>query len=255
MAAGRVLTLTLRGDAVTPETLPIEELGALLQELGKGIRALGAANADFGLALAELHHGSINLAFATDDLDRASAPVLRYATALQKRALAGLPEPTQKSMRHIRNICKKKSMTATLGAMPAPDMVVVVDSHFEFEDDPSRIRGQTTLYGILRRAGGAKPALELHMEGGARVTCEATKEFVLACADRLYSPVGIEGTAWYEPDELKMVRFKAHRLLPYRRAPMSEGLRAIADMAGDTDWTQAANPGQLAKELRHGGAE
>lgn len=114
--------------------------------------------------------------------------------------------------------------------------------------------GKTTLYGTLIGVGGVNPPrARLRLLNGNLVNCNITERNNIQVArqlgERLYSEVGVYGTARWDLRDMSLNYFQIERITEYSRKPVDEALHALYSIAGE-NYDRVGDIEQLIAEIR-----
>lgn len=94
------------------------------------------------------------------------------------------------------------------------------------------LKGETNLYGLVVRVGGVKPVVRLETINGQSISCEGDIETIKKLGEKLYSRVGVSGTAYWNQKSLEIRHFRIKDILPYQDTPIDEAFKELAVLAG-----------------------
>jgi hypothetical protein len=86
------------------------------------------------------------------------------------------------------------------------------------------LRGETQIYGVLERVGGADPGFTLRVSEHQTIHGGLSEELAIELAPRLYSWVGITGIAEWNPLTGDVEAFRATAALSYRWTPFRKAM-------------------------------
>lgn len=106
------------------------------------------------------------------------------------------------------------------------------------------LRGETQIYGVLERVGGADPRFTLRVSEHEAIHGGLSEELAIALAPRLYSWVGMTGIAEWNPLTGDVEAFKATGALSYSGTPFRKAMdllrQSVAEYLEDDDEVEAA---------------
>ena len=249
----KILTLVI--DDKKPTELPIEDLGTLLHLLGKALKAANpSASSEYNLkySLVSLESGSTVLAYSSNN---------SYIGALQAKELTRqMADPEKrrsvKSYRNFQDKCNELN-TAIL-FFPGRDEKPALRLVPEKPPKQATFTGQTTIFGVLERIGGASVVSAHVRQHGMEkiINVTLTRDMATQMAQYLYKDVRIDGEAVWDAESLEIVTFTARGFETFNPIPIKDTLIKLAQLTGLGIWH---NTGQTIEEalldLRGGGED
>ena len=97
--------------------------------------------------------------------------------------------------------------------------------------ETSQLAG-TTIYGKLLQVGGEPPIAIIDVAGtGHLIECTFDKSLARQLGKRIYTWVGLNGTATVEDVNLKVVAFAIEAMTPYKGTPVDEAFAKLSEIA------------------------
>jgi hypothetical protein len=109
--------------------------------------------------------------------------------------------------------------------------------------------GQTVVYGYVLRIGGDPAKVLLRIPGRNSLACDATLEMVKKLAPRLYTWVGLEGTAKWNPKDFYVEEFKIEGILDYEESAVYQAVEEISNLIGPY-YRDVIDPDSYISDLR-----
>jgi hypothetical protein len=185
---------------------------------------------DIILGLTEVQSKSLGLRF-TPSIPQIIIPEFeRLADTIQRRLFDLLPHEAREALRKIATFTRKNRCVAQLRTGNREVILATVEPDLVIPAAP-RLRIQTTIYGRVVNAGGKSPNAHLETLQGQMVICKGTQSQVKQLAERLYSFVGVIGTACCNVDTLDIDEFEIKDVLPYEDTPIVEAVRMLGEVA------------------------
>ena len=257
------LEITIRGEGVTPSTVPLRELIDLLDRFERAVTSVAIdrlrspgfpyPRERVDVSVIDVAAGSCVSTLILNPLGAEAAASLVEAVA--KNRIEGLPE---RARNHLRELWKQTFANAW--DLVAFSGSAIGHADLRFDGPVARwrsYRGVTTVYGVCHRIGerGRSASLKLLDGTGLKVRL-ASPELGGRLGERAGESVGLTGEAVWDSGSGKILAFRADELTPYRdREPgqsrprsVMEGLRALAEVAGDR-WDDV-DPEAFVRELR-----
>lgn len=179
---------------------------------------------------------SLDLQFQSPYPEAISRAYRLVAGAIASERFGDIPTPALRKLKSVRAFIRKVSGhaefwevfddQATQLATMTPSIVIEVPL--------DALRGVTTLYGRVVRVGGEKKqtvSLRL-LDNSLLLVDAASEELAKQIAHRLYSRVGLIGTATYDPVSLSMLEFTANELSEYSETPLEDAFQSLREVLG-----------------------
>lgn len=243
-----VIEVRLIGDNVTPGNVRSRDIAELIASVEQMIASvvvrnnpqLGFQEDEIIIGLVAVHEGSLRLQFRVPEV-YAPAAIPAYnlvSSDVQRRDFSSLPLKTVESLRSIRSITVKYSATTEFGYNNghfAPLASITRDVPIEVQE--SRVSGTTTLYGVVVRIGGEKTTtVQMRLLNGDLLSCEIKgnqrRSIARQLAQRLYTEVGITGTAIWDTREWILEDFVIERITEYSPKGVAAALQSLYETMG-----------------------
>lgn len=107
---------------------------------------------------------------------------------------------------------------------------------------------ETDIYGQCVEIGGRPPRLVLITQTGEKLRIRLSEEMAKQVAKHLYEEIGLRVVAPFEAERYRVVDLKATAILPYRKTPLKDAIRALQQAAG-ADWAKIPDPDAFLREI------
>jgi hypothetical protein len=256
-AAPIAFELQVAGKDVFPETLALDDLADILKGMESsvvamaGVQDAGVDSKRLGLALVNIGRGSANLAFASLEPQIARRAFTSCSNAIRTGRIAELPPDARAGIGDLAKVARKRNVVLRLVPRPgdAADSEIRPDSTIP---SPGTIEGDTVLYGLVERIGGAgAPKLMLRLDGRGRLlSCDlADKEQARAVAQHLYDTVAASGRATWNAITWEIESFKVSSLRVHHKVSPIEAFRVLAEACPGA-WDGVEDVDGAIRELR-----
>ena len=243
------------GNELTPETLRLTDLAAVITEIEKAIapvisRESPEAAENFIISLKSVEEGSAKLRLASPYYFRAAqAAFVILALAIKENAYTKLPEETQKSLHSLRQLSRKRNWTFELRKDARRKLPLAQITPSAIEPATRTIRGFTTIYGQIMRTGGIQPKVQIQFLDGNLISCEVDKATAISLGSHLYSAGRFEGEAtWDLDDEYRIVGFRITDARDFVQAPVREAFNQLSEKIGK--FFSDVDPDEFVAQLR-----
>ena len=228
-----MIEIIFKGDNISPETFSNKKLFPLLEsytnalfEISKSKAPLAAEKADYAICRIEKGSYKVTVAdLAECDMEQSHAELL---TVIANDDYSVLPPAALENLQTLSAGLKKHSLVMEFFSKTGttislfPENVPVSLGTFE---------ELTTIYGELIAVGGKKPNIHLEIPGRKeQLICEVTKQQAHELAGKLYSDIGVYGTATIEIATMKMIRFKVEKIILYEPGNRNSTITALREI-------------------------
>jgi len=220
---------TLKIEAYTPETMPMERLAKYLAELAV---MLGERTA---VHFVRLEPGSTSVVHR---IEPEAVPKVRMRTAAVRRGIG--PRDSVRAYRKINSMLREDNGSAVWQEAKTAANTLVFPGTDDAQEVVKGISQRGSVDGEVIRVGGLQnivPIL-LRCEGEEMPGCWAKKSIAKALAHKLFEPVRLFGTGrWNRSDEgkWKLDVFRVESFTPLRDVSLSEALTEIRAIEGNWD--------------------
>ena len=227
-----MIEITFLGDNISPETFSNKKLFPLLEsytnalfEISKSKAPLAAEKADYAICRIEKGSYKVTVAdLAECDMEQSHAELLTVIanddySVLRPAALENLQSLSAGLKKHnlVMEFFSNEGNVTLL-----PEKVPAALGTFE---------EMTTVYGELIAVGGKKPNIHLEIPGRKeQLICDVSRQQAHELAGKLYTTIGVYGTAVIEISTMKMTRFRVEKIIPYDPADRNSAINALRDI-------------------------
>jgi hypothetical protein len=207
------IKIKMTGTRVSPESVPVHELGDLLTQLQRAIieilKAQGVDATEDYISLVGIKKGSNLLTVSVPD--RASPALRVIAKAAKTQDYTPIPLEAHRSLFNIYKKAAEKEWKLELLGSPAlkiPKAVISINHPVPEIEVERVVSGSTTLYGRIIGVGGErKSKVRLRLVDGSALDIDADEDFARTCGRLIYEDVALDGeVAWNANWELMSFR-------------------------------------------------
>lgn len=247
----KLLQLRLEGADVTPETVDVEDLSALLVDYKKALEAaaksLGTDVGDAILSLVSIRNGSEKLTLSISRSLQSAARELTQAIRTNDWNKCG--NSARRCVQKMVSRLKPHAWSLTLPPVGRGKSAVLrADTPLT---PPKRLtaKGETVLYGTVDDAGHEqRPRLKLVLDDKRSVVIAADREQAKQLGRRLFEVVAVRGIATWDLESGDITRFRMKGVEDFRETPLAEAFAALAEAAGSR-W-EGIDAREYVRELR-----
>ena len=179
--------------------------------------------------------------------------MLAIGVAVNSGDASELDAKTQESIKKIQSYTQKKSCGASfqLGQNSETPVMRITENAKINYSERSTCSGDTVVYGILERIGGATPKASIRTSRGAVISCDITKEQAEQLAPKLYKPISISGQAKWSTKDNEMLAFTVAEIGDYENFSITECLQEIGNISAKY-WDEVEDVIEAVSQIRRG---
>ena len=223
-----MIEIVFKGENISPETFSNKKLFPLLEsytntlfEISKSNASLSAERADY--AICKIENGSYKVTVA--DLSEESQNEL--LSVIENNTYSLLPPAALENLQNLSSGLKRHGLVMEFFSNAGKITLLpekIPETLGTFEE-------LTTIYGELIAVGGKKPNIHLEIPGRKeQLICDITKQQAHALAGKLYTIIGVYGTATVEISTMKITRFKVENIIQYEPETYNSTLEALREI-------------------------
>ena len=99
-------------------------------------------------------------------------------------------------------------------------------------DNFGNITGETIIYGEIQRVGGTEPKIVLRLTSGDLFSLDVSRDVAKNLSPRLYSQVGLRGTATWSYSDNKLLQFEVESLTEYEESSIADSFNQLRGVIG-----------------------
>jgi len=263
MAARSLIEIKIAGENITPDKLSSRDVGELMSAIETMIAtsvarynpALGIDQSDVTVGLAAIEYGSYTMLFQSQYETEVLNASQIMATSINTGDYSKTPVKAIESVETVRKIARKYSSDIEFWQRNGQRIqLATVNTNTKIEVEIPTLSGKTTLYGTLIGVGGVQPPrARIRLLNGNLVYCNITERDNLQVArqlgERLYTDIGVYGTARWDLRDMSLDYFLIERLTEYSKKPVDEALESLYGIAGEY-YDRVGDIEQLVAEIR-----
>ncbi len=159
-----------------------------------------------------------------------------------------LPIESVKSLNRIAKFTKKHDCIATFKLDNNNMSSITKDTIIE-KVDLGVFKGETTLYGKLTDIGGEKPNLHLKLNDKENIIIDITEEDAQKLAVNLYQFIGLKGSAVWDAETYKVIKFKFNDIVPYKGGNTFNAISDIKNNISSGVWDKYNTESEINEAL------
>ena len=243
-----IIELKFEGNGIKPSKVKASEVAEMLLSFEGAIMAVmkqqhaSVEESEVFISFEAIQDQSISLRCLAHRAKEMVLPaLLAITTSFSTGAYAELPNAAVEDLRRITKFTKRHECQGVF--IDAGERLVTFDKDTEIVvAEDAFLRGDTTIYGEVLKAGGDTPRVTLKIDDYT-VSFEVRKEIAIRLAGNLYKEVGLVGNARWNRKTYKVVDFRADSLIFIEQAPLIDTFEKLGKMFGDR--LSANNPNSI----------
>jgi hypothetical protein len=235
------LELHLTGQNLSPGSIRSKDLAELITAVEEMVAAQiihehpKIKKESISVGLENIVPGSIGLQFKPNDSLLTSSAALRITEGIKAGKFNQLPNATLQPLRIISAFAKRHHCNAEFYERNGQaKLLAVITPELEIPETVF-LKGETTLYGKVLRAGGADenhPRIQVRTITGQLIYCQTTKKLAKIAAQKLYEQIGLVGTAQWDSETLEIESFFAEKIDDYEDQPITDSFDELSQRFG-----------------------
>ncbi len=231
------MEVRIRGPGASPDKISVSELIRFLGSIEQALYQIAKSKSheplgeNFYVSLVEVKEGSALFRFKPSMREAAFVAATLLSASMISRDFSVLPVEAVNHLSSAVAFVQKQSWTAEVKLSASDSQpAFVIDSQTPIpEITPFEVTGETVLYGEIERVGGQDPKVGLRLPDGSWLSCTVSKDMAQVLAGRLYTVVGLRGSATWEMPSLELSKFQISELLDFTHVPFAVAMKELAD--------------------------
>lgn len=234
-----IIELKFEGNGIKPSKVKASEIADLIRSLEDSIMSIVRSNhpeldEDYVLiSFEEIKESSLSLKCRAHKAASYVIPAYMAITAsFEQHNFNNLPKTSIEALRTITRFSKRHDC----------DGAFIRNDHRLATFNPKTevayratdlIKGETTIYGEVKKAGGEVPRVTLRINGEYSIHFEVKKEIAIQLASQLYKEVGLIGTATWDRNTYRVLDFKAKGVVNLETPTLKDTFTGLYGLLGD----------------------
>lgn len=237
------------GDDIRPEAFRSREVATIILSLEEAVRAIAVSQFPgmdpdkLYISLVQIKNESNGFGFVPS-LAELVTSFLLLAQSVGAESYEQIPARAIESLKEIQKIVKQRPNCVGTFIIDSERVSQLTAKTVVQQSSYDLIKGETTLYGIIQRVGGATPRMVLRQFNGEVLSIEVTEEIAREVGSKLYTSVGLVGIAKWAPSENKIIDFLVKSILPQPEASIVSSFSSLRNEIGKY-WDEVENIEQL----------
>ncbi|MBI1278921.1 MAG: hypothetical protein GC179_12405 [Anaerolineaceae bacterium] len=247
MSDKNLIEIRILGENATPDKISSRDVGELISSIeimlaaivARDNRALGIDESQITVGLAAIEHHSYDLIFQSQFEQEVIVAANQVATSINTGNYSKIPSKSIEAVKTLRKIARKYSTDIEFWQKNGKNtQLATVNTNTKIDAEIPTSSGKTTLYGTVISVGGVEPPrASIRLSTGNIQVCHITRGQDLQIArqlgQRLYSEVGVYGTARWDLRDMSLDHFLIERVTEYSKKPVDQALESIYDIVGN----------------------
>ncbi|MEM9214631.1 MAG: hypothetical protein AAGD25_09820 [Cyanobacteria bacterium P01_F01_bin.150] len=254
------IKIVLSGTDMQPGNIRSKEIAEVIESIEDAIAATVISKnpefrkEDIRIGLKRIHEGSIDLEFSPNRLELTLPATQKIAKSIRDNNFSDIPHASISSLKKISAFTRRHQCNAELATCNGMiESLAILTPDTEIPDTHS-ISGETTLYGEIMRVGGAEPKIQFRTLSGQIIYCSASKDVVKRAGMKLYTEVGLNGTAAWNSETLEIDTFHVTGISDYQEGSLVEAFEAFRATVQDS-FDHVEDVDQLVRKTRYASPE
>lgn len=235
----QIIELKFEGNGIKPSKVKASEIADLIRSFEDSIMSIVRSNhpelsEDYVLiSFEEIKESSLSLKCRAH---KAAAYVLpaymAITTSFEHNNFNSLPKSSVEALRTITRFSKRHDCDGAF--IQNDNRLATFNPKTEVSYRASDlIKGETTIYGEVKRAGGEIPKVTLRINDEYSIHFEVRKEIAIQLATQLYKEVGLVGIATWDRTTYRVLDFKAKGIVNLESSSLNDTFNGLYNLLGD----------------------
>lgn len=255
-----VIGLRLAGANMSPGKLRSKEIAELIESIEEMTASVVVSDDpkikkdSIVVGLKAIKEGSIGLEFAPNLVELTMPATFRITRSIADNDFGTLPSSTMTALRKLSGFSRRHQCDVEFFAQNGNVQNLATITPDTQIPNTYAFIGETTLYGVINRVGGAEPKIQFKTFDGQLLYCSTTQEIAKQAGNRLYKQVGLEGRAEWNSETLRIENFYVSAISNYEKVSPSVAFEELSRLVGDS-FDEIIDVDSFVAEIRYGGAE
>ncbi len=235
-----IMEIKFSGENILPETIRARDLADILANVEESLTAIILKeNADINIddlviGLVNIEEGSAKLRFKSSMQIIALLAFTMLSTAISTGDFTKVPITAINSVKSISDFTKKRNCVAEFRTQIDSEKPLASLTPTSEINIPAiyQLSGETVIYGRIIRVGGATPKAVIRLNDKQTVYCEVKESLAKEIAHKLYSWVGLSGTAKWTTEDYSLDSFRIEKITEYEDIPITKSISELSSIAG-----------------------
>lgn len=210
------IALTINGEGVSPETVPIADLIHILSQFSTALKATaesqGTLPRNINISLVDIRDGSDELTLHTDAKTHKHAQ--RIVDSLSSGDASGLPAKARNSLQNLWSRLNSRKWDVEVSRNGKSTAATI--RHDKPLFGSTTTAGTTSVVAYIIRAGGDDPTVAIKLQTGERLTAAVeSRDLAQSLGKLLYKNVELIGEAMWATADFKMLTFRVTEIGKY----------------------------------------
>lgn len=234
-----IIELKFEGNGIKPSKVKASEVAEMIASFENALMAVirqqhaSIDESEVFISLDQIEDKSLSLRYVANRAREFVLPaLLTITTSFANNAYADLPPSAIEDLRRITKFTKRHDCSGVF--IDAGERLVTFDKDTEIVvSEDAFLRGDTTIYGEVLKAGGDTPRVTLKIDDDYTVSFEVRKDIAIRLASNLYKEVGLQGSARWNRKTFKVVDFRADSVIFIEQASLTDTFAKLGKLFGD----------------------
>ncbi|TGE04642.1 hypothetical protein [Hymenobacter fodinae] len=233
-----IIELKFEGNGIKPSKVKASEVAELIMSFEGAIMSVmkqqhaSVSDTEVFISFEEIKDQSLSLkCLANKAREYVFPALLAITTSFSNNAYSGLPSGAIEDLKKITKFARRHECDGVW--IQDGERVASFDKDTEINiSEQEFLRGDTTIYGQVLKAGGDNPRVTLKIDDDYTVSFDVQREIAIKLASNLYKEVGMTGNARWHRKTYKVVDFRPERLIFIEQAPLTDTFNQLGKLFG-----------------------
>jgi hypothetical protein len=260
MAHDVTVEILLTGEGMSPGKIRSKEIAEVIESVEDMIASVVMRDHPelkkemIVIGLKSIRQGSIGLEFAPNLVELTLPATRRLTQSIVENNFSILPSSAINSLKKLSAFAKRYQCNAEFFTQNGRLESLAVLTPETQIPDIYPLSGETTIYGEITRVGGAEPKIQFKTLDSQIVYCSTNKTIAKKAGAKLYTKVGLHGTAEWNSETFEIEEFHVIDISDYEQIPPSEAFEELANLIGDS-FDNIEDVDRSVSEIRYGLSE
>lgn len=234
-----IIELKFEGNGINPSKVKASEVAELISNYERAIVSLvkhthDEVSDDFVLiSFEQIENKSLSLKCVAHKAKDLVVPAYLIITGcFNNNNFNSLPHDSIKGLRGLTSFAKKYNCDGVFLKDDERLAAFNPDSKISYSNE-GIIKGETTIFGEVKRAGGEEPRVTLKINNEYSLSFDVKKEIAQQLAGNLYKEVALTGIAKWDKTSYKVLDFRATEVSKIRDEKLSTTFKDLGRLFGN----------------------
>ncbi|GEO02592.1 hypothetical protein AAE02nite_02560 [Adhaeribacter aerolatus] len=234
-----IIELKFEGNGIKPSKVKASEVAELIASFEGAILAVvkqqnpEVNEADVLISFEEIRDQSLSIKCLSHISKYVLPAYAVIATSFTSDQYSNLPSSSVDNLKKIAKFSKRHECEGVF--IQDGERIATFNKDTEIVvKEAGTLRGDTTIYGTVLKAGGDTPRVTLKIDDDYTVSFEVKKDIVIKLAENLYKEVGVKGNAKWDKRTYQVLEFRAESVIYIEQVTIQDTFKQLGDLLSKT---------------------